>query len=147
VNGRTLSQFEAYIVERLARRDEEDDARDEPAIADLVRLALAYLDYALENPRRWKALFQHRLAEGGELPGWYREQQARLFSRVEEPVARLVPGLDEARRALLGRTVFSATHGVVSLGLDEKLASLPPHVLREQLDALVRAIGRGLRDD
>jgi AcrR family transcriptional regulator len=145
VNGRTLLQFEAFIAERLAQ-GERSGEDENPAIGDLVRLALAYLEFALKNPRRWKALFAHRLAEGTELPDWYHEQQARLFARIEGPVRRLSPKLDATQVALLGRTVFSATHGVVSLGLDEKLATLPAPVLRDQLDMLVRAIARGLRE-
>jgi AcrR family transcriptional regulator len=143
VNGRTLAQFEAHLDARAP--DGEPGEEGEAAVAELVLLAQAYLDFALENRRRWQALFQHRLAEGAELPDWYRAQQAKLFSRVEEPVRRLVPGLDAQACALLGRSVFSATHGVVALGLDEKLATLPPQVLRDQLDTVVRAIGLGLK--
>jgi AcrR family transcriptional regulator len=143
VNGRTLALFEAHLDANLAGT--ELDGEGERAVDALVALAQAYLTFALENRRRWNALFQHRLTEGAELPDWYRMQQATLFSRVEEPVRRLVPGLDAQSCALLGRSVFSATHGVVSLGLDEKLATLPAEVLRDQLDTVVRAIGNGLK--
>jgi AcrR family transcriptional regulator len=143
VNGRTLALFEAHLDESV--EGTEADGAAERAVDDLVRLARAYLTFALEHRRRWQALFQHRLAEGAELPDWYRAQQATLFSRVEEPVRRLLPGLDAQSCALLGRSVFSATHGVVSLGLDEKLATLPPQILRDQLDIVVRAIGNGLK--
>lgn len=143
VNSRTLAQFEAHLDASTSRRALDGEVED--AVCDLVRLAQAYLTFALENRRRWQALFQHRLAEGAELPDAYRAQQAKLFSRVEEPVRRLAPSLDAQSCALLGRSVFSATHGIVSLGLDEKLATLPPAVLRDQLDKVVRAIGLGLQ--
>lgn len=144
VNGRTLALLEAHIDASTA--NDAPDGDIEPAVTDLVRLAQAYLTFALENRRRWQALFQHRLTGDSELPDWYRAQQAKLFSRVEEPVRRLAPTLDAQAYALLGRSVFSATHGVVSLGLDEKLATLPADVLRDQLDRVVRAIGLGLQD-
>lgn len=143
VNGRTLAQFEAHLEAAMSQA--EPALVTERAVEDLVRLAQSYLTFALENRRRWQALFQHRLGEGAELPDWYRAQQAKLFSQVEEPVRRLAPDLDAQACALLGRSVFSATHGVVSLGLDEKLATLPPEVLRDQLNAVVRAIGLGLQ--
>jgi len=144
VNGRTLTLLEAHIDASTTIDAPVGDI--EPAVNDLARLAQAYLTFALENRRRWQALFQHRLAEGSELPDWYRVQQAKLFSRVEEPVRRLAPTLDAQACALLGRSVFSAVHGVVSLGLDEKLATLPADVLRDQLDHVVRAIGLGLQN-
>ncbi len=137
-NGRTLSEFEAHLDATLPSAGEGDP------VDELVGLACAYLDFALAHRRRWQALFQHRLPEGSAIPDWYMAQQAELFARVEKPVARLRPDLDGEACALLGRSVFSATHGVVALGLDEKLASLPPNTLRAQLEILVRAIGRGL---
>ena len=143
VNGRTLALLEAHLDQGV--EGTEADGAAEHAVDDLAGLAQTYLTFALEHRRRWQALFQHRLAEGAELPDWYRMQQATLFSRVEEPVRRLVPGLDAQACALLGRSVFSATHGVVALGLDEKLATLPQEVLRDQLDIVVRAVGNGLK--
>ena len=55
----------------------------------------------------------------------------------------LLPGLDDERRRVLARTLFSAVHGVVALGLEEKLVSLPLSDLRQQVVAIVRAIARG----
>jgi hypothetical protein len=40
--------------------------------------------------------------------------------------------------------VFSAVHGLVVLGLEEKLQTLPLPVLREQIRFVVTAIGRGM---
>jgi hypothetical protein len=39
--------------------------------------------------------------------------------------------------------LFSAVHGIVALGLEEKLVSLPLPDLRSQLTAAVRAIATG----
>ena len=46
--------------------------------------------------------------------------QTRLFVYVEEPLRMLRPTTPE-RRALLARSLFSAVHGIVALGLEEKL--------------------------
>ena len=40
--------------------------------------------------------------------------------------------------------MFSAVHGVVSLGLDEKLMPLPMPVLKDQVKQIVGALGAGL---
>jgi hypothetical protein len=55
-----------------------------------------------------------------------------------------MPATTPERRTLLARSLFSAVHGIVVLGLEEKLQLIPLPVLREQVIFLVEAIGRGL---
>ena len=92
------------------------------------------------------AMFYHRLPPGKAMPDWYLDDQMRLFSYVEGPVGELLPGVSSARRALIARTLFSAVHGIVTLGLEEKLQALAPEDLREQLTFAVAALARGLRE-
>jgi AcrR family transcriptional regulator len=114
------------------------------AIAELVELALAYLDFAAAHRQLWRALFDHRLPAGRDLPSWYRDEQQHLFDYVERPLAELQPAAAPARRALLARSLFSAVHGLVALGLEEKLQPIPLPVLREQVTTMVTALGYGL---
>ena len=118
----------------------------EDAADDLARLALAYLEFAAEHAVRWRALFEHRMSEARPLPQWFVDQQHQLFAQVERPLVTLLPDLDPGARRILARTLFSAVHGIVALGLEEKLASLPYSDLRDQLAATVRAITTG-RDE
>jgi hypothetical protein len=78
------------------------------------------------------------------LPAWYREQQARLFAHVERPLRAPLPGMPPRERAELGRSIFSAVHGVVWLGLEELLGPQSPDDLGRQLHAIVGAIVDGL---
>jgi AcrR family transcriptional regulator len=114
------------------------------AIGQLVKLALAYLDFAASHRRQWQALFEHRLASGQSAPDWYQRDLERLFGYVEGPVAELQPDTTQARRALLARSLFSAAHGLVALGLEEKLQFIPLPSLREQVTTIVTALGYGL---
>jgi AcrR family transcriptional regulator len=143
VGSRTLVMLDAELG---AARATHPYGSPEEAIDDLLRLALAYLGFAARHSIRWRALFEHRLSDGRLLPQWYVEQQHMLFAQVEGPLATLLPELDDDRRRVLARTLFSAVHGVVALGLEEKLISLPLRDLREQVVAIVRAIARG-RDE
>ena len=111
--------------------------------AVMVAQAHAYLDFASENRNRWRAMFEHRL--GREPPDWYREQQARLFGHLDRPLRSLLPDLPPAERALLGRSIFSAVHGMVWLGIGEKLGHQPYQELHDQLERVVLAIARGLQ--
>ncbi len=133
VNARTLAAIDAAL----------SGERPSDSVPHLVQLALAYLDYASGHRRLWAALFQHSLG-GQAAPEWYAVQQAAAFSHIEAPLAALRPDLPAADCALLARSLFSAVHGMVALGLDEKVATLPLPVLREQIRTVVEAVVRGL---
>jgi AcrR family transcriptional regulator len=143
INARTL----AMLAERVrALSDAESDAaQPDPAVARLVRLAEAYLDFAASHGPRWRALIEHRVGGLRKVPQWYIDAQVPLFMLVEEPLREIRPDLDASQRALLARNVFAAVHGVVAFGLDEKLAAMPAPVLRDQLRQIVTALGSGLR--
>jgi AcrR family transcriptional regulator len=141
VNARTLQTLERDLKAIPAASERGGPAE---AVDHLVRLADAYLDFALTHTERWRAVFEHRMPPGKQMPGWYLDEQMRLFGYVEQPLRLLLPQLDEHTRALVARSLVSAVHGVVSLGLEEKLQTLPVETLREQVALLVTAIGRGL---
>jgi AcrR family transcriptional regulator len=143
VGSRTLAMLDAALEAGRLRRPygSTDDATD-----DLVRLSLAYLEFAAGHTVRWRALFEHRMSEARPLPQWFVDQQHQLFAQVERPLVTLLPDLDPEARRILARTLFSAVHGIVALGLEEKLVSLPFSDLRSQLAATVRAITTG-RDE
>ena len=140
VGSRTLAMLETALG---AVRPPDQHGSTEDADDDMVRLALAYLEFAATHTVRWRALFEHRMSEARPLPEWFVEQQHRLFAQIERPLAALLPELDSDARRILARTVFSAVHGIVVLGLEEKLASLPLPDLAGQLAATVRAIATG----
>jgi AcrR family transcriptional regulator len=133
----------------LAEADRLDAAAfvaavDRKEVKTLVRLALAYFDFAAANERRWRAVFEHEMPEGQLVPQSHLEAHRRLFAYVEEPLRALVPDADEAARMLLGRSLFSAVHGVVDLGLKQKLVAVPRPLLRRQAALIAAAAARGL---
>ncbi len=134
VNARTLGQID-QVLGGVATADPAEH---------LVCLAAAYLDYAAEHRARWKALFLHVMGAGQSAPAWYGEQQQAAFSHVEAPLGRLCPALEPSERGLLARSLFAAVHGMVALGLDEKVAAMPLPVLHAQVAAIVMAVARGL---
>ena len=140
VNALTLEQLEKTLT---AAGDGGADATAS-AIRTLTHLALGYTDYAAAHTRRWRALFDHRLAEGGDVPAWYAANLSRLFAYVEQPLAQLAPALNAAERALVARSLFSAVHGIVVVGLEEKLQHVPLPQLRQQVRLMVEAMAKGL---
>jgi AcrR family transcriptional regulator len=107
-------------------------------------IALAYCRFARANLHLWRTLFDHRMAEGRLVPGWAVSEQMGLFRHIAVPLSELVPTAGEEELALLTRTMFSAVHGVLVLGLDEKLVAVPVGALEQQIDRLVRLVCRGL---
>src|SRR6201996_4541009 len=63
VGSRTLGRLDAA----LSRAESGSPAS--PA-AILVRIAIAYCDFAAENLELWRALFEHRMAQGKPTPEW-----------------------------------------------------------------------------
>jgi AcrR family transcriptional regulator len=136
VGSRTLASLEAAIL--------AEPALCADATEELVRLARAYLDFARAHKLRWRALFEHRLPNGRPAPDWFIADQDRLFLLLEKPLARLSPSTPAQERSTLARTLFSAVHGIVSLGLEEKIAPMQANVLDQQLECLTRAFAAGL---
>jgi len=63
---------------------------------------------------------------------------------IEEPLRSLAPQLPADQRAQLARSLFSAVHGIVLIGLEEKLQSIPLASVREQVTFMVEAFAKGL---
>jgi AcrR family transcriptional regulator len=137
VNQRTLARLETALAAPKGTDGE----------AELQRLARAYLGYARDEEPRWRALFEHRLPPEKPLPDWYARDRDRLFALAEAPLASLSPNEEPAARKLRARTLFSAVHGVVLLGLEEKLAPTSSGTLEAQLREFVATMARGLREN
>ena len=57
--------------------------------ADLAALASRYVGFTQAHPLLWNAVFEHRLPDGRDLPGWYQEKVVRLISLVEAALSPL----------------------------------------------------------
>jgi AcrR family transcriptional regulator len=112
--------------------------------AQLGAMAEAYLDYAATHRRLWDALFNHRMPLEDVTPGWFQAVLDEAFSHIETPLAALRPDLDATGCKLLGRSIFAAVHGMVALGLDNRLAPMDLALLRAQIGLVVGAIIAGL---
>lgn len=110
----------------------------------LVRIAIAYCDFAAENLQLWRALFEHRMEIDKDLPDWSVDDQMRLFRHIYQPLAGLFPKRSPEEIGITARSLFSAVHGMVTLGLEQKLVAVPLPALRKEIAVLVRAMIDGL---
>jgi len=137
VGSRTLARLDDALVAAEAERPA-------PPVDMLARIAVAYCDFAAENIELWRALFEHRMQAGKELPEWSISQQMELFRHIHAPLAALFPKRSPAELGLLARSLFSAVHGMVALGLEQKLVAVPLDVLRHEIARIVRATVNGM---
>jgi AcrR family transcriptional regulator len=110
----------------------------------LVRIALAYCDFAADNLQLWRALFEHRMEADKVVPDWSVQDQMQLFRHIYQPLAALFPKRSREELGITARSLFSAVHGMVALGLEQKLVAVPRPALRKEIASLVRAMIDGL---
>jgi AcrR family transcriptional regulator len=111
----------------------------------LLALALAYLGFANDNSNAWRAVFEHHMSPGTEVPAWYRERQGRLFGMVEAILQSTIA--DPVARSSSARALFSAVHGIVTIALDRKLGDFDLEEARRQVTFVVKAVAAGLARD
>ncbi|QAU49311.1 TetR/AcrR family transcriptional regulator [Bradyrhizobium guangzhouense] len=110
----------------------------------LVRIAIAYCDFAAGNLQLWRALFEHRMEADKIVPDWSIDDQMQLFRHIYVPLAALFPKRSPEELGITARSLFSAVHGMVALGLEQKLVAVPLAALRKEIAGLVRAMIDGL---
>src|SRR5258708_10872529 len=137
VGSRTLARLDAALTEA-------ESAGPPSPTATLVRIAIAYCDFASENLELWRALFEHRMIPGKPVPEWAVSEQMNLFRHIFAPLAALLLARSEAELGVSARSLFSAVHGMVLLGLEQKLIAVPIEALRREIATIVRAMVDGL---
>lgn len=110
------------------------------AIDCLVAIAHAYLTFARENLALWRMMFEVRIS--APLPEWAAQDQLRLFRHIAGPLRLIAPDMDETALTVRARTLFASVHGIVSIGLEERLIAVPPQKLADEVEWLTRAACR-----
>ncbi|HEV2153982.1 TetR/AcrR family transcriptional regulator [Bradyrhizobium sp.] len=137
VGSRTLLRLDKALTDA-------EGAGDPSPQETLVRIAIAYCDFAAENLQLWRALFEHRMDADKALPDWSIEDQMQLFRHIYQPLTQLFPKRGAEELGITARSLFSAVHGMVALGLEQKLVAVPLPALRKEIAGLVRAMVDGL---
>jgi AcrR family transcriptional regulator len=137
VGSRTLARLDTALSEA------EGNGPRAPA-ETLVRIAVAYCDFAAANLELWRALFEHRMPPDKPLPDWAISDQMHLFRHIHQPLAVLFPLRPAEEISVTARSLFSAVHGMVALGLEQKLIAVPLGALRKQIAIMVHAMVTGL---
>jgi AcrR family transcriptional regulator len=126
------------LTRRLVTVPAEDPIR-------LLRgLAATYLEFASEQANLLRSLFEHRMENDRPFPEDILIMVMQAFALMHDPLVRLMPDSDHEEIALQARMMFSAVHGIISLGLEERMVAVPPEKLRQQLAQFVDTYLAGL---
>lgn len=119
------------LTVQLGRVPAEDPVRQ------LYGLAATYLDFFAAHANLLRSLFEHRMEDDRPYPDDILQMVMDAFALMHPPLVRLLPEADDVKIALLSRTLFSAVHGIISLGLEERMVAVPPQMLRQQVEQFV----------
>src|SRR5438105_13501399 len=81
VGSRTLARLDSALGAA------ESNGAPSPA-ETLVRIAVAYCDFAADNLELWRALLEHRMAPQQPIPEAAVEEQMTLFRHIYHPLAK-----------------------------------------------------------
>lgn len=113
----------------------------EPPVERLILMSHAYLGFAVDHTNLWRALFDLDMSEDGPVPEWYRAALADLFANISQPLSELFPDMAGDELSLMTRAMFSSVHGIVLLGLQNRISGVPPEQIEQMIAAVLRRIG------
>lgn len=105
---------------------------DDP-LRQLHELAAGYLEFSTRHSNLLRSLFEHRMENDRPFPDDLLQLVMQTFGLMHQPMSRLLPDRNVEQVALLARLMFSAVHGIISLGLEERMVAVPPDDLRQQI--------------
>ncbi|WP_420010873.1 TetR/AcrR family transcriptional regulator [Tateyamaria sp.] len=133
VNGRTFAKLGRHVAAALEGKEAL------PPSERLIAMSYAYLEYAGEHPQLWRALFDLRMSTDMDVPPWYLAELAHLFSYIDGPVRECFPDLEAEDVSLMTRALFSSVHGIVLLGLENRISGVPREQVRRMIAMVLRS--------
>jgi AcrR family transcriptional regulator len=135
----TVNRETVQLLTSKLRAVPNDDPR-----AQLHGLAAGYLEFASEHTNLLRSLFEHRMENDRPFPNDILDMVMEAFALMYSPLSRLLTKRDPDELVLIARTMFSAAHGIISLGLEDRMVAVPSANLRQQLAQFVDAQLEGL---
>lgn len=131
VNGRTFQRLGDHITGALDATSPTDP------VASLITMAKAYLRFASGNTRAWRALFDVEMSTKSAVPDWYLQELGKLFTLIAAPLRQLHPQKTQAEIDTLTRALFSSVHGIVLLGLEQRISAVPEPEIERMIEVVL----------
>ena len=136
VNGRTFQKLGRVVASSV------DGKEDETPTRHLILMSNAYLTFASDNTNLWRALFDLQMRAEDNVPDWYLQALRSLFSHIARPVAELFPDYSREELDLMVRGLFSSVHGIVLLGLEQRISGVPLTKVELMIAQILNQIGQ-----
>lgn len=136
VNGRTFARLGEVVATAVAAN------AGAPPNERLIAMSHAYLGFAQDHPKLWRALFDVEMRADGPVPEWYGAAMRRLFLFISEPLTEIFPDYGQQHLDLMTRTLFSSVHGIVLLGLENRISGVPGPQLNMMIRMLLEQVGQ-----
>ncbi len=136
VNGRTFRKLGTVVANSVA------DAASIAPTQRLIIMSNAYLHFAAEHKNLWRALFDLQMSSDGMVPDWYLAALRDLFQHIAEPLAEIFPDKNAADLDLMTRALFSSVHGIVLLGLENRISGVPIEKVEMMISQVLGEVGK-----
>ncbi|OAD21608.1 transcriptional regulator, TetR family protein [Candidatus Thiomargarita nelsonii] len=138
VNARSLDQLYT-VISKTEQQCRQPDAC-------LLALGQAYLEFAMEQPQRWRTVFEYQRTKDAEIPSWYRKKIFRLFKLVEKPLLEFMPTLEPHLCAQTARALWGGVHGICILALTGRLEIVGADSVQNLMELLITNYLAGLKN-
>ena len=135
VNGRTFHKIGTKVSKAV------EQSKSKAPNDQLIEMSYAYLEFAAENTNLWRALFDLRMPADEHVPDWYLQELSQLFAHIARPLAEIFPGLSDKELDLMTRALFSSVHGIVLLGLENRISGVPRENIKTMIAQVLCQIG------
>ncbi|NIZ59998.1 TetR/AcrR family transcriptional regulator [Sedimentitalea sp. CY04] len=135
VNGRTFQKLGLVVASSVDGKESETPTKR------LILMSNAYLTFASDNTNLWRALFDLQMRAEDNVPDWYLQALRSLFSHIAHPVAELFPDYSHEELDLMVRALFSSVHGIVLLGLEQRISGVPLTKVELMIAQILSQIG------
>jgi len=136
VNGRTFQRLGRDVAAAVQSKPDATPADQ------LVVMAMGYLDFAATNTRAWRTLFDLEMSTEMPVPKWYLAELGQLFSFISGPLRQIFTDKPEADIDLMTRALFSSVHGMVLLGLEQRISAIPRGEMEKMIAFLLRTVAK-----
>ncbi|WP_420862907.1 TetR/AcrR family transcriptional regulator [Algirhabdus cladophorae] len=135
-NGRTFQRLGRDVARAVQARPNASPADQ------LVIMGTAYLEFAADNTRAWRTLFDLEMSTQMNVPKWYLAELARLFGYIAGPLRQIYPDKPDRDIDLMTRALFSSVHGMVLLGLEQRISAIPRSDMENMIEMVLRGMAR-----
>lgn len=134
VNGRTFHRLGRDVAQAVKAQP------DATPTEQLIIIGMGYHDFAASNTRAWRTLFDLEMSTQMAVPKWYLSELGQLFGFISDPLKKVFPETPNSEIDLMTRALFSSVHGMVLLGLEQRISAVPRSEMEKMISFLIKSV-------